>query len=172
MSAAVTRELEHSIWVIRAGVGGEAHRLFIEESVVALGDPGLGNLQTLDATRAAFCRAYSISHPAEAMRRVRGIVGKFFRFAHEVRLGDLVIYPAIPDRRLYIGEINGEYAYVRIKKSPFRHRRSVKWLGSVLKSDLSQQAQRELGAARTFFRMQRARSEVIMLLNSTVDTNI
>lgn len=147
-------------WAIRAGVDGEGHDEFLRWSVVALSDPGLGDLKRLAASRDAFRAAYSMANPTKASASVSGIAGKFFRFVHEVEVGDLVLYPAIPDRKIYICRVEGGYVFRSGKGVGLRHQRRVRWIGTIVGSDLSESARRELGAARTFFRVERARAEI------------
>ena len=85
--------------------------------------------------------------------------GKFFRFAVEMTKGDLVVYPALPDKQIYVGEITGAYRFVA--DSDYPHQRNVKWKYVIPKSEFSTQAQYELGAARTLFEVKRNRDELL-----------
>src|SRR5262249_25087503 len=42
--------------------------------------------------------AYRRAHPDETRQRSSGVGGKFFRFTHEVSVGDLVVYPSLRDK--------------------------------------------------------------------------
>jgi restriction system protein len=146
-------------WGIRAGKEGDAHGLFIDKGVIALADAGLGDLSKLEATRDAFYRAYRELHPDESRTGSAGVAGKFYRFIHEVKVGDLIIYPSVVDKQVYVGEVSGEYEYVR--RADYPHQRKVKWKWVVPKDALSQPAKYELGAARTFFQLKKNVAEVI-----------
>lgn len=163
MKYADSKNSTQSFWIIRAGVGGEAHNEFIDNSIIALADPGLGNLKNLDAKREAYLHAYTDAHPSQKRSSVAGTAGKFYRFVHEVQIGDRVLYPAVTEKRIYVGEIVGGYVYLQQSK-PFCHRRTVKWLGTVNRDELSEQARREMGAARTFFKLQRTQQEVARII--------
>jgi restriction system protein len=147
------------IWGIRAGKGGEAHDLFIGECVIALSDADLGNLSKLPMTRDDFYMAYRKKHPEETKTGSAGIGGKFFRFIHEINVGDLVVYPALSDKTIYVGCISGDYIFA--KASPFPHQRSVVWKFMIPKSDFSLAARYELGAARTFFEFKKNAEELL-----------
>jgi restriction system protein len=138
-------------WVIRAGRNGSAHELFTHNNVVVLDDPNMGDLRLLPRVRSAFYDLYSSRHPEKDQVAVKGIGGKLFRFVHEVQIGDLMLYPCIVDQQIYIGETTSAYYHDQSLDSRFPHRRGIKWFIAIPKKSLSVFAQRELGAARTFF---------------------
>jgi restriction system protein len=148
------------IWVIRAGVGGEADELFLSEGLVALRDPGMGDLKQLPKSRQAFHETYRKISPDETKTGIAGISGKFFRFVNEVALGDSVLYPRLKDKRVYFGTIKGDYCYSTKPVRNFPHQRKVVWVASISKGRLSEFARRELGAARTFFRLKTHTDEI------------
>ncbi len=150
---------EARIWGIRAGKGGEAHDLFIGECVIALADADLGNLAKLPKSREDFYTAYRKNHPEETRTGSAGIGGKFFRFIHEVHVGDLIVYPALSDKMIYVGDIFGDYAFNNA--SLFPHQRPVVWKFMIPKSDFSLAARYELGAARTFFEFKKNAKELL-----------
>jgi restriction system protein len=150
------------IWVIRSGKGSKAHDLFLAEGVIALADATIGDLAKLKGSRDTFYDAYRKSHPEDTKYGVTGIGGKFFRFMHEVRVGDLAVYPALQDKTVYIGSILSDYAFDM--KSPFPHRRLVRWKFMIPKSEFSQASRYELGAARTFFEFKRNADELLSMI--------
>jgi restriction system protein len=152
--------IQGQVWSIRAGKGGNAHKLFLAERVIALSDASLGDLSRLEPTRDAFCAAYRKSHTDETRRGSGGIAGKFYRFSNEVRIGDLVLYPSLKSGTIYIGQVVGEYVYDETVSTDFPHQRPVKWKYTVPKSELSKTARYELGAARTFFQFRRHVEEI------------
>lgn len=152
------------IWGLRAGKKGRAHKNFIEESMIVLEDAEMGDLAELEDTRDSFYSKYRGLHPDDTRTGSAGIAGKFFRFAVEMAKGDLIVYPALPDKQIYVGEITGEYHYV--SDSEFPHQRAVKWKYVIPKSELSTQARYELGAARTLFEIKRNRDELLRRIGS------
>jgi restriction system protein len=147
------------MWGIRAGKGGEAHDLFLEEGIIALADADLGNLAELKATREAFYVAYRKANPEDTSSGSAGIGGKFFRFTHEVRVGDFILYPALVDKTVYVGTVASDYAFD--EASPFPHRRCVQWKFLIPKIEFSQAAVYEIGAARTFFEFKKNATELL-----------
>ncbi len=152
------------MWGIRAGIGGEAHTHFLKTEVICLADPGIGNLRKIPADRNSFYVAYQKLKPLETRIGVAGIGGKFFRFIHEITAGDLVVYPALNEGRIYVAKVTGQYKYIGSGKS-FPHVRSVEWLCNFPKSELSEKARRELGAARTLFEVKRHATEIKHLVS-------
>lgn len=153
-----------SMWAIRAGKKGEAHELFLDHDIIALTDSDLSNLRKLPAKRQAFYKEYQKRHPEDTRIGVSGIGGKFFRFVHEIQTGDMVLYPSLKDKQIYIGKIVGEYSF-NLKPNPkFPHRRGVIWEYVVSKTALSETAKRELGAARTFFEYKTHAKEILEMI--------
>ena len=156
------------MWAIRAGIKGTAHPFFVQKRLICLADPGIGDLRKIIKDRSAFYACYSRLHPRGSPVAVKGIGGKFFRFIHEIHLGDLIIYPALKQRRIYLGEVAGEYRFSQGYKE-FPHQRAVNWLLNFPKASLSVSAGRELGAARTLFEIRRHREEFEELLARSGD---
>jgi len=147
-------------WVIRAGIGGNADNRFITKKRLALSDPGLGDLSRIEPNRESFYRAYESVRPEDTRAAVTGIGGKFFRFAHQMQLGDVVLYPSSKTREVHVGVVIGKYMFAE-RDVEFPHQRKVRWMASFPKSSLSRTAQYELGAARTLFRYKRHLSEIL-----------
>lgn len=152
------------IWGIRAGKLGRAHNDFVNKGMVVLADACMGDLNALNGTRAAFYSKYRESHPDDTKSGASGIAGKFFRFRLDMRKGDLVAYPALTDKQVYIGVIIGEYSFVA--GSAYPHQRNVRWKYVIPKSEFSTQAAYELGAARTLFEVKRNSNELLRRISS------
>ena len=138
------------MWGIRAGKNGSGHDVFMQSSVIALEDAAMEDLSKLAPNREHFYEKYRKLHPGDTRAGSAGIAGKFFRFAVEVQKGDLVVYPCLMDKCVYIGKVIGTYEYKK-DHNQFPHQRHVKWKFVIPKSHFSMQARYELGAARTFF---------------------
>ena len=125
----------------------------------------MGNLAEIDPNREAFYASYRKSHPDESKTSVTGIGGKFFRFVHEMQVGDAVLYPSLKrGKRVYVGEVIGGYNYDS-SMALFPHQRCVRWIHVFSKSILTQSALYELGTARTFFCLKRHADEVNRLVS-------
>jgi restriction system protein len=148
------------VWVIRAGVRGAGEEYFKKKSRSVLEDPGLGDLNKIEPNRQAFYQAYASLRSEASPTSIRGVGGKFFRFIHEIKRGDVIVYPSIGDRVVHLGVFEGEYEFVP-KDAPFSNQRRVRWTCSFPKMLLSQGAQYELGAARTLYRYRKHVGEIL-----------
>jgi len=153
------------IWVIRAGKKGDAHELFMNQGYIVLQAQKMGDLRKLAKNRKAFYGAYAANHPDDGSVSVSGIGGKFFRFEHEIRVGDLIVYACIFDKMIYIGKVKGEYFFDTASNNDFPHRRQVQWKGCFPKNILSESARRELGAARTLFAIKKNLPEILQTIS-------
>jgi restriction system protein len=149
------RRRDPNVWVVRAGRGGDAHELFLNQQMIALSDAGLGDLRKLRHSRDAFYDVYRSLHPDTTRASLAGVAGKFYRFAHEIIIGDIIVYPSIVDSQVHIGVVTGRYIFPKRHYAEYPHQRSVIWQCSIPKTSLSESVRREMGAARTFFRITR-----------------
>jgi len=102
---------ERSIWGIHAGRMGDADSLFLEHNVIALGWEEMGDLSSLPADRDAFRRKWIQVKPGLKEKYYITSAGQIYRFVHETKVGDLVIYPSKIGHKIHIGEIVGPYKY-------------------------------------------------------------
>jgi restriction system protein len=87
--------------------------------------------------------------------------GILFRFAHEMRAGDLVVYPSKHDRMVNIGRFTGAIDHLADDPDDYPNRREVQWLGHYPRNDFSQSALNEIGAFITVFLIQGNRVEFL-----------
>lgn len=140
------------VWVIRSGSAKSSHFMFLEESIVGLDDVGLGNLTALGASRDKFYEVYRELFPDQTRTGSAGVAGKFYRFLHEVRVNDVIVYPD-SDKKVHVGIVAGPYKFV--SSNTCQHQRRVRWSSHIEKDRLRIEVIREMGAARTFFEIKR-----------------
>lgn len=131
----------------------------IDCGYVAIGWPNLGDLRLYpdrEAFKAALVKAADSNAGAVPVQ-----AGVLFRFAHEMRAGDIVIYPSKHDRMVNIGRFTGVVTYLQGDADEYPNRRQVKWLGHYPRNDFSQAALNEIGSALTLFRVRRHASEFL-----------
>ena len=103
------------------------HALFMEQNVVALEDQHLRSIRKLNEKSEAFYSAYRTCRPRDSQVSIAEIAGKFFRFAHEMTEGDLVLYPATKEKRVYVGTIVvSSYRYDASVSTEYPHQRQVR----------------------------------------------
>ncbi|MFH0960554.1 MAG: hypothetical protein V1897_17845, partial [Pseudomonadota bacterium] len=73
------------VWVIRAGIRGNAEDYFLKKNRIVLNEPGFGDLNKIEPNRQSFYGAYGALRPDETPTAISGIGGKFFRFVHEMK---------------------------------------------------------------------------------------
>ena len=150
-----------SMWTIRAGEKGAAHELVVSRGRIVLSDPGLGDLSKLERTEDAFYAAYRRCRPNETVRGSVCIAkGKFFRFVHEMKVGDVVLYLSTREKHVYVGDVKSGYIFDKSFSATYPHQREVDWKHVFPKTELSESARRGLGAARTFYRYKRDADEI------------
>ena len=140
------------IWCVRAGARGEADSLFLKKNQVALSIAEAGeDAGKLPAARAAFRDAFARAAPNVAPGSIPVTASQLYRFVHEMRIGDHVIYPRKVDRTLWWGEIVEPYVFDAEACGEFAHRRGVRWLRQRSRDAFSQGALYELGSVLALF---------------------
>jgi len=119
---------EKTIWGIHAGRTGDADNLFLKHNVIALGWVEMGDVSSLAADRETFKTKLMKVRPDRKPGYYPTAGGQLFRFIHETKNGDLVIYPSKHDHRIHIGEIVGKYQYDTKPEPEYPQHRAVKWL--------------------------------------------
>ncbi len=100
-----------TVWGIHAGRHAEADSQFKRDDLVAVGWSRIGDLSQLPADREAFKSAVQTAYPATKAGAVPVYGGLLYRFVHEVKEGDLFVFPSKVDREVHIGEGVGGYRY-------------------------------------------------------------
>lgn len=90
-----------TIWGIHMGahVGDRP----VEEGYVAIGWRKLGNPLDIGADREAYKQALSRAYPEKKAGAIPVDAGTIYKFIHDIRPGDLVVYPSKSDRMVNIG---------------------------------------------------------------------
>jgi len=144
-------ENETTIWGIHGGKAGVADSLFLKKNVVALGWNKMNDLSKLQPDRDAFKVAIAKTYPESSAGKIANNAGQLFRFVHEMKKGDLVVYPSKHDRQVHIGRVDGPYLFNPDLESEFPHQHAVKWLTSMPRTHFSQGALYEIGSAISLF---------------------
>ncbi len=107
------------------------------------------------------------TYPEKKAGSVPVNAGQLFRFVHEIKLGDVIVYPSKQDRQVHIGQIAGEYFYDATGTITYPNRRRVKWLISIARTRFSQGALHELGSAMSLFQLKNYVEEYQAALKGT-----
>lgn len=142
-----------TIWGIHAGRTGDADTLFLRKNCVAVGWGKMGNLGPIKADRESFKARVAEIYPEKKLGAIPNNAGQLFRFVHEMKKGDLVIYPSKRDNQIHIGEITGVYKYDPVIEPGYPNIRHVKWLKVIPRTKFSQGALYEIGSAMSLFQI-------------------
>jgi restriction system protein len=133
----------------------------IEGNYVAIGWNALGDIQKIGVSREAFKEALTKAYPDMKLGAVPGAAGTLYKFAHEFRIDDIVIYPSKLDRMVNIGRVKGQFNFHETDKDENPNRQNVEWLAHCPRSEFSQGALNEIGSAITLFKVKRYAHEFL-----------
>jgi restriction system protein len=125
----------------------------------------LGDLNALPAQRDAFKEIFAKAYPADKAGAVPVKAGILFRFAKEMAVGDVVVYPSKTDRLVNIGLVGGGYTFAPSINPQYPHRRYVSWKAHVPRANFSQPALYEIGSAITLFQISNNTEEFLSALD-------
>lgn len=142
---------ETNLWGIHGGKTGDADTLFLKKNCVAVGWTKMGDLASLKPDRDAFKARVIEVYPEKKPGAIPNNAGQLFRFVHEMKVGDIIVYPSKRDREIHLGRVESDYTYDPKTEPSYPHVRAVKWLRSVPRTRFSQGALYESGSAMSFF---------------------
>ncbi|WP_316398027.1 restriction endonuclease [Bradyrhizobium sp. 33ap4] len=142
---------EINLWGIHGGRTGDADSLFLKKNCIAIGWASMGDLGVLAADREAFKAKVAQAYPEKKPGAWPVNAGQLFRFVHEMKAGDIIVYPSKRDRQIHIGKVQGDYKYDPTGETTYPNRRAVKWLHAVPRTNFTQGALHEIGSAMSLF---------------------
>lgn len=151
---------EKRIW----GIHTKDDNMFLQKSVIAIGWKEMGDLSKIDASREAYKELYMQVYPDAKKGSVANAAGMLYRFAHEVQIGDYVVYPSKIDRMINLGTVEGEYTY-DADAVEYVQQHKVKWLKHLPRTAFSQGALYEVGSAMSFFAVKNYADEYLVALD-------
>src|SRR6266404_1950557 len=144
---------EPVLWGIHAGKTGDADTLFLKGNCVAVGWFKMGDLAALKPDREALKARVAEVYPDKKPGAISNNAGQMFRFVHEMKPGDFVVYPSKQARQVHLGRVEGPYKYDPNNEPGYPHLRAVKWLRAVPRTQFSQGALYEIGSAMSLFQV-------------------
>jgi restriction system protein len=134
------------VWVVRAGKGGRYADRFEELGLIAIGFEEIGNVAGLD-------RDSLFEHARQQIgSRAGNVAGQVYRFANQMKPGDLVAVPDGGTRELLYGRVSGDYEHwPEPAIAHYRHVRKVEWLGRRNRDALPDRVLFSLGSLLTVF---------------------
>ncbi len=153
-----------TIWGIHAGQTGDADALFLTKGYIALGWDDMGNLSKLSPTREAFKEKAAQVYPHWKPGKIITSASQLYRFVHELKEGDIVVYPSKRDRHVHIGQVGGSYKHDPTAEKTYPNLRPVQWLKSLPRTHFSQGALYEIGSALSLFQVKTYADEFLAVL--------
>lgn len=136
----------------------------IDHGFVAIGWAGVGDLAAFKPDREALKQAVRRADPNAKEGSVPVQAGVLYRFVHEVREGDIVVYPSKADRMVNIGVVSGPYTYNPSLSEVYPNVRAVKWQKHLPREEFSQAALYEIGSFITLFSVRAHANEFLAAL--------
>lgn len=98
---------ETTIWGIHPGESVAADTLFLKKGHIGIGWAKLGDLGQLKPNHDAFKERVTECYPHRKLEAIPTIAGQAYRFVHEAKANDIVVYPSKHDRLVHIGRLDG-----------------------------------------------------------------
>jgi restriction system protein len=140
--------------------------MFLNRNVIAIGWKAMGDLATLEADREAFKKRYTSVYPEAKLQQVANSAGMLYRFVHEAKIGDYIVFPSKVNREINIGVIEGDYLFSP-NEAEYVQTRKVKWLKHLPRTSFSQGALYEVGSAMSFFSLKNYADEYLAALEKS-----
>lgn len=145
--------------------------LFLNQDLIAIGWEEMGDLSAIDPFRDAYKEKYLAAYPNAKKGAIAISTGMLYRFVHDVKEGDYVVFPSKIDRKINIGMIESDYFY-ESTATLYPNRRKVKWLKHLPRTAFSQGALHEAGSALSFFQVKNYADEYLKALDQDFKGNI
>lgn len=151
---------EKRVW----GIHTLDDNLFLKENVIAIGWNEIGDLSKIAPDSDAFKKKYTETYPDAKKMGIATSAGMLYRFAHEVQIGDYIVFPSKINREINIGTVESNYIYEPDTES-YVQQRKVKWLKHLPRTAFSQGALYEIGSAMSFFSVRNYADEFLAALD-------
>lgn len=132
----------------------------LDQGFVAIGWHLMGDLRHY-ADRDALKLALAVHYPDKKPGSRPVDAGTLFKFRHDMREGDIVVYPSKHNRMVNIGRVTSGYEFVSADPDDYPNHRRIEWLGHFPRSDFSQAALNEIGAYVTLFSVRENAAEFL-----------
>ena len=151
---------EKRIW----GIHTKNDHLFLNNSVIAIGWKEMGDLSRIQNDRECYKAQYAKVYPDAKKGSIATAAGMLYRFVNEIKVGDYIVFPSKVDRKINIGIVEGEYAFVE-SADEYVQQRKVKWIKHLPRTVFSQGALYEVGSALTLFSVKNYAGEYLKTLD-------
>lgn len=162
----MTAENDKVVWGIHCKIHGDS--LFMQKGFIGIGWQAMGDLRNIASNREAFKKSVASKYSDWSRGAVINSGGQLYRFVHEMKAGDFVVYRSKADRNIYIGKIAGDYDYRPDLHEQYVNVRRVEWAGHSPLTQFSQGALYELGSALTLFQIRNFVAEFLAVIGDEI----
>lgn len=140
-----------TMWMVRAGRGGEALDEFFKRNVVGLAFDGGEAPLPPKVSDAEVLKRVLGANPTAKPLAAKVWAAQTSRFLSEVQVGDLVVTYDRDDRVYFIGEVKSGYVFVDDPR--IAHARKVQWKQKSARDALKVDSRNAIGSISTFFQV-------------------
>lgn len=136
------------LWVVHISNNKRFAERAQRENFMCIGWTRIGDLRPYD-TPEKLKAAYEKAFPNKSAASVRSSYGQVYRFAHEMEVGEPVVYPIKGSSDVLIGRIAGPYEWSDdpdLREGDYCNIRKVEWIERVPRVRFSQGALRSFGS--------------------------
>ena len=151
---------EQVYWGIHIGAGGDF--MAREQSYIGIGWDKVGDLRKIAPTREAFKAAVQQILPDKPPGYIINAGSQLYRFIHEMKVGEWVVYRSKSDRQYYVGRVAEDYDFRPDLSAEYSNVRKVKWEGKVAPNSVSAGARNEHGSALTLYQIRNYGEEFVL----------
>jgi len=148
------------------GIHTQDDNLFLNGNVIGIGWKDMGDLSLIESSRDAFKDKYAEVYSGAKKQSVATGAGMLYRFVHEMKIGEYVVFPSKSNREINIGVIESDYIYEPTAVE-YVQQRKVKWLKHLPRTAFSQGALYEVGSALSLFTIKNYADEYLSALEKT-----
>ena len=149
-----------AVWVIRAGTMGENEEFALRNSVHSV---GFGMEQSVAdfSDRNSLREFIQKTQYPDSVHRAAQSASQLWRFAYELKMGEMIVLPRKQPRVIAVGKIVGDYFYDHDKsQAPLPHARKVEWIvRDVPRANFDSDLLRSINGNGTIFRVNRNNAE-------------
>ena len=121
-----------TLWFVGAGKYGEREAVALDEGVIGIGDPGMGDLTPFTEWEQMTAEYRRRVAPDATGRSIAIRTGVFWRVAREMEIGDHVVLQLATQEAIALGSVQSEYEYRKDFPEGMQHTRRVQWNENLL----------------------------------------
>jgi len=165
-------EGRETLWVVHIGKSERIALRARDAGFICIGWEAIGDLSSHD-TREKMRKAMEKAYPDWKPGKVSASYGQVFRFAHEMAIGDPVVFPVKPTGEIAIGRVSGEYVSVssdqELIAEGYVNMRKVEWLSIVPRTRFSKSALHSFGSFSSVSTSNDHLEEVIGITTTSIE---